>query len=138
MVPRFSINGEIGIKLSESGNHKILPSIGLGYMFPSAFYNTITLHSGLHYSYKNLGIGIELNGFTDNPFWGSDSNMYTDMMLYPNINYHLPIKSHLYFKVSVGAFIGFAKDRYDVPEDSSLGYIGDANPGAGISFGYSF
>ena len=134
----FSVNGEFGIKLSQSGLHKIHPSFGLGYMFPSAFYNTITLHSGLNYTIKNWGIGMELNGFTDNPFWGSDGNMYVDMMLYPNLNYHLPIKSHLYFKISVGAFIGFAKDRYDELADSSLGYIGNTNPGAGISFGYRF
>ncbi len=134
----LTINYEFEIRISQTGDHRVLPSFGMGFMLPSYAPNTFVVHLGLNYAYKKWGLGMEGSGFTENLFWGTNSTMFVDMMIYPNINYTLSLKSNIYFKFSAGAFIGFDEVMADDLLDSHFEYVGNAMPGAGISIGYKF
>ena len=134
----LTINYEFEIRISQTGDHRVLPSFGMGFMLPSFAPNTFVVHTGLNYAYKKWGLGMEASGFTDNPFWGTNNSMFVDLMIYPNFNYTLSLKSNIYIKFSAGAFIGFDEVMTNDLLGSYYEYVGDAMPGAGISIGYEF
>ncbi|HDY67153.1 MAG TPA: hypothetical protein ENH85_05105 [Candidatus Scalindua sp.] len=134
----ITLNTAFDINISDNGHHKIIPSLGLGFLVPGWDYPTTIIHFGLDYRYKRWGIGSEVSGFTINPFWGEGYNPFVDMIIYPNINYTFGTKSSWYFKISAGAYFAFSK-RYDsASEKTYMGYDGDVIPGAGFSVGYKF
>lgn len=135
----LSVNTSYDFSLFSSGNHYLVPTLGLGFMAPELYDPTCILHTGLMYKYKKWGIGTEVSGFVNNPFWGNDSgNTFVDMIVYPNLNYTFNIRSNWYFKVSAGALIAYEKSNDDSANNNQLEFSGDVIPGIGISFGYTF
>ena len=91
------------------------------------------------YKYKKWGLGTEVSGFVNNPFWGNDSgNNFVDMIVYPNLNYIFSTQSNWYFKVSAGVLIAYEKSYNDNAKKNQLAFSGDLIPGIGISLGYTF
>jgi hypothetical protein len=134
-----TLNSTYDIKISQNGLHRLTPIVGFGLLLPGWAGSTIILHSGLNYSYLNWGAGAEVSGFTDNPFWGSSyESDFSNMIIYPNINYTFNIKSNLFFKVSAGAWFAFTKESHYGDSKSKMVYDGDVIPGLGINLGYRF
>lgn len=135
----ISLNTAFDIPLLKNNSHLLIPSLGLGILAPGWYEPTSIIHAGLNYSYKNWGLGAEVSGFTDNPFWGNDYyNDFANMIVYPNANYTFKTKSNWYFRVSAGAYFAFSKSYYYEPYKSQMEFDGDIIPGAGFSLGYKF
>ena len=136
----ISLNTTFDIQLSESGNHYIVPSLGLGILVPGWNEPTSIIHTGLNYRYKKWGLGAEVSGFMRNPFGGDEYNIssFVDMIIYPNANYTFQTKTNWYFKISVGAYFAFSKQFYYESSKNPMYFAGDVIPGAGFSTGYKF
>ena len=133
----LTLNTAYDIPLEKTGNHHLVPSLGVGILAPGWDVPTVIIHAGLNYKFKNWGIGGEVSGFTPNPFWGNtDSYDFVSMIVYPNINYTFNFKSGWYLALSGGALIPFEKQsEYNDPQGNMI-YAGDAIPGIGIIFGH--
>jgi len=135
----MSLNTAFNIPLSEDNDHLIVPVIGLGMLLPFWDVPKCIIHSGLNYSYKKYGLGTEISGFINSPFWKKNevvSNDFVNMIVYPNANYNFPIKEKWYLGISAGAYFAFSK-QYNYEQNSHrIRFEGDVIPGAGLSFGY--
>ena len=129
-----SINAVYNIPISKSGNQYLSLSFGIGVL---AFEGPdVIIHAGLNYQVKSWGIGTEVSGFAQSPFWKSEDLGFIDMLVYPNLNYTFSGKKRWYLKLSTGAYFAFSKrEMYDT-KNSSFRFEGDVIPGAGLSVGY--
>ena len=134
-----TLNSNFKINLSSNRLHYLVPTVGIGLLWPGWAGSTIILHTGLNYEYKNWGAGTELSGFTSNPFWGnSDESDFSDLIIYPNANYTFNTKSNWYFKVTAGALFAFTKSYEYGNSNSNMIFEGDVIPGIGLVAGYKF
>ena len=133
----LTFNTAFDFKLTENGNHYIVPTIGMGVSVPSSEEPPASIvHFGLNYRYKKWGLGIEVSGFTNSPFWGkSYTSSYADIIIYPNANYTFQTKTNWYYKVSAGLYYAYS-EKYDL--DQSKYFERRVVPGPGFSVGYKF
>jgi hypothetical protein len=135
----MTINTQLEIPLSADGKHKLTPKIGVGGLMPGWDDPTVIIHTGLNYSFKNWGTGIEVSGFTPNPFRGTfEGSDFVDMIVYPNINYNWKFESQWYLRFSAGAWFAFSRYHNYNTQLNTMEFEGDVIPGIGISFGRSF
>jgi len=137
----LTLNTAFDIKLSESGNHFIVPSLGVGITYLGDGPIGSITHVGLNYRYKNLGFGTEVSGFSSCPLLGQFYfHELVDVMIYPNANYTFQIRTNWYIIVSAGLIFGLYEDYHW--NDNSIqpsSYIACMLiPWIGLSFGYKF
>lgn len=97
-----SINTKYTTPICDRSQHTITPSFGIGFLLPTWDAPTSIIHFGVNYAYKKIGIGVEVSGFTDNPFVSSAKTRdFIDVIIYPNLNYTFKFKfSFLYISIS--------------------------------------
>ncbi len=137
----ITLNTGLDIPLSKNGYHFIVPIVGVGILLPGWDVPTCIIHAGLNYNYKKWGLGAEVSGFTENPFWDSQehtNSSFVDMIIYPNANYTILFKRRWYLKVSAGAYFAFSKQYDNETDRHRMQFEGDVIPGAGLSLGYAF
>jgi len=136
-----SVNAEFDIPINKDKEHFIMPRFGIGTLIPKLEQNLAIANFGLHYRIKKVAAGVELSGFTLNPFLGKETrNEFVDMIIYPNLNYSFTFKQlpKLYLKLSSGAYFAFSKD-FDIDTNKiTLEWENDPIPGAGLTVGHRF
>ncbi len=132
-----SINTKYSFQLGDSSNHAITPSLGIGFLLPSWDAPTSIIHSGINYSFRNFGIGVEASGFTPNPFiYTEKTRSFVDLILYPNLNYTFQFKSPFYLSVTAGLYFAYSNGTDFYSTKTRWIYEGDPIPGAGLTVGY--
>ncbi len=135
----LTLNAAYDISISKNGNHFLTPSFGLGLLAPGWNASTIIIHTGLNYNFKRFGLGVELSGFNENPFFADEHNeSFVDIIIYPNANYTFINKEHWYFRFSGGIYLAYSKTYDDNTDTNHMSFDGDPVPGAGITVGYKF
>jgi hypothetical protein len=133
----MTINSAYDIALSKNNNQFISPSFGIGILAPWWDEPTSIIHLGLNYQRQKWGAGVEASSFLANPLWGDGKpGDFVDLIVYPNINYTLSIKSGWYFKISGGAYFAFTRMGNFYVGESNLVFEGDVIPGGGFTVGY--
>jgi hypothetical protein len=136
----YALNIEPHITLNETSSLSV--KAGLGGLFPGwPLVPTSLYQFGLHYNYKNWGIGADASAFTVSPFSNAPSNQIdVDLIVYPCIEYCWKFDNGYFLNFSADAY--FAYDNVGAFQDSpsSLDYQwqGDVIPGVGITFGGIF
>lgn len=134
----LTINSAYDISISKKTSQYLSPSFGIGILAPWWDEPTSIIHLGLNYQRKNWGAGLEASTFPTNLLWGDGKqHSFVDLIVYPNINYTLPLGSNWYTKISAGAQFAFTRMGNFYAEESRLELEG-AIPGGGISAGYKF
>jgi len=132
-----TINSAYDIAILEDGNQSISPSFGIGILFPGWEDPTSIIHFGLNYRLFKWGFGIETSTFFANPLWGDGGgNGFVDLIIYPNVNYTIPINSNWYINISGGAYFAFSRSSNFQIEQTNLVFEGDVIPGGGLTVGY--
>jgi len=118
--------------LDSAETHGIGIQVGLGL---SLHQRSLIAQSGLHYYFKNWGIGGEISGFTPVPFSAVDrSAIDLAFIFYPNVNYTFPFVKGAYLKVSAGVLLAYSRGVRD--NRPAIVWQGDPIPGIGISYGF--
>jgi hypothetical protein len=138
----LTINTAFDIPLSKNGDHILTPSIGNGFLpyFWDNGSSSNIIHTGLNYSYKRIGFGVELSKFSDFllSYYRYDDHNFVDMIVYPNANYTIIQKQHWYLGLSAGAYIAFSRYYKHETGKPYMSFEGDIIPGAGVTIGYKF
>ena len=135
----MTINSAYDISVSKDQNQILTPYFGIGLLAPNWDGATSIIHLGIDYSIKKFGIGCELSNFLPSPFGQRDyPEADVDLIVYPNSSYSFSTKINLYFKVSVGAYFAFNKQRDYLSGTSRMYFEGDVIPGVGFTTGYKF
>lgn len=136
----LSINAEGVWNLND--NNAIGLKLGLG--VPVAFFDDKEAISstliGLHYYYKDWGIGMEAAGYHAFPFvspLNTTTSPEMDMMLFPNINYTFHLESS-YLKVGAGVWMPMSYYPGAPGSGELNAQIEDPIPGISLSWGISF
>lgn len=130
----YSLSTEPITFLDSAEKHGIGIEVGLGL---SIHQQSMIVQSGLHYYYKNWGIGGEISGFTPVPFSAVDrSAIDLAFIFYPNVNYTFPFKKGDYLKVSAGVLMAYGRGLRD--DRPAIVWQGDLIPGIGVSYGIKY
>jgi hypothetical protein len=135
----LTLNTAYDIQLSKSGNHFIVPSLGVGITYGGDGPIGSVTQVGLNYRYKNWGLGAEVSGFTSCPLLGQFYfHEFADVMIYPNANYTFRAEKKLYIIVSAGLnFALYEEYHWDEIYPSSY-HACMLLPGIGLSVGHKF
>lgn len=131
----YAVNIEQRVKVSESSS--IIGKAGFGGLFPGwPAVPTVLFKYGIHYNYRNWGIGGDVSKFTNRYFTRSlgvpgDVNL----IFYPNINYSLKFGKSYFVNFSVGAYFAYYQQNDLNPSQPKFEWAGDVIPGIGITIG---
>lgn len=100
----MSANAGYEWSLSKNRTHFLLPSLGLGVMFPPRLKGMPLLRGGLQYRYRGWGIGAEASRLFSN-----SGNNFVEMLLYPNISHTGEGKGDFYFRMSLGVLLAYSR-----------------------------
>jgi len=133
----FTLNARLDIPLDQTNLHTLSPSIGFGIVAPWWDWPSGLVNAGVNYRYKAWGVGTELSVFPGGSFSGFvRASDRVDVLMYPNFNYTLIMRSGWYFRFSAGAYFAYLKNGSPFLDGNKLQFQGDVIPGAGVGVGY--
>lgn len=132
----LSANAGYEWSLSKKNIHFLMPSVGLGVMFPPMLDATPLLRGGLQYRFRGWGIGSEVTRL-----FSTSRNNFVEMLLYPNISHTGEGKGNFYFRMSLGALLAYSRIYSFGPlgsnrDDSRLKLEKGLIPGGSLAIGF--
>jgi hypothetical protein len=122
------------MNLDKTATHSLGLTLGVG---ASIHQSSLIIQSGLHYYFRNWGIGSEISGFSKNPFNANSLEPDLAFITYPNVNYSFRFKKDSYLKVSFGVLLSYDRS-YKNDYNHTIQFAGNPIPGIGISHGIHY